>query len=177
MERLKFPKETIKKVALLVREHMFVYDPDVVTEKGVRRLVHRVGEENIDDLIKVREADRIGSGVPKAAPYRLRHLMAMIEKAKKEPVSVKQLKVNGDVMIKELKMDAGPKMGQILAILLEEVLDRPELNTKTTLIKRVKELDALSDKELNKLSQRAREFAKETQERLDNAIKEKYFVK
>jgi len=177
LNRLKYPKEVVKKVALLVREHMFVYDPEVVTEKGVRRLLRRVGEESIDDLIKVREADRIGSGVPKAQPYRLRHLQAMIEKAKKEPVSVKQLKVNGDVLIKELGMEAGPRMGQILAILLEEVLDDPSRNTKKYLMDKVEELRALSDKELEKLAKRAKEIAKEEQRRIDEAIKEKYFVK
>ncbi|MDP3953510.1 MAG: CCA tRNA nucleotidyltransferase [bacterium] len=177
LNRLKYPRELVKRVALLVREHMFVYDPEVVTEKGVRRLLRRVGEESIDDLIKVREADRIGSGVPKAQPYRLRYLQAMIEKAKGEPVSVKQLKVNGDMFIKELGMEPGPHMGQILAILLEEVLDDPRKNTREGLIDRVKELREFSSKELDKLSQKAREAAREEQRRIDEAIKGKYFVK
>ncbi|MCR4261017.1 MAG: HD domain-containing protein, partial [Candidatus Colwellbacteria bacterium] len=177
LNRLKYPKEVVKRVALLVREHMFVYDPEVVTEKGVRRLIKRVGEENVDALIKVREADRIGSGVPKAQPYRLRHLQAMIEKAKEEPVGVKQLKVDGNLLIKELQMDPGPRMGQILAVLLEEVIDDPKKNTKSSLTKRAKELDALSDKELGAFSKRAKEAAQEEQKRLDDAIKGKYFVK
>ena len=177
LNRLLYPKEVIKRVALLIREHMFVYDPEMVTEKGVRRLVRRVGEENVDALIKVREADRIGSGVPKAQPYRLRHLQAMIEKAKKEPVGVGQLKVDGNLLIKELKMKPGPRMGEILVILLEEVIDDPKRNTKKYLMDRAKELNALSDVQLDVFSKRAREAAKEEQKRLDDAIKEKYFVK
>jgi poly(A) polymerase/tRNA nucleotidyltransferase (CCA-adding enzyme) len=177
LNRLKFPKEITSKVTLLVREHMFVYDPEVVTERGVRRLVSRVGEENIDDLVKLREADRIGSGVPKAQPYRLRHLQAMIEKAKKEPVSVKQLKINGDILIADLKMQPGPKMGFILAILLEEVLEEPKKNTLEYLSKRAQVLGKLSGEELEKLAGRARESAVEAQRRIDDAIKEKYFVK
>jgi len=177
LNRLKYPKEVVSRVSLLVREHMFVYDPEIVTEKGVRRLIKRVGEENVDALIKVREADRIGSGVPKAQPYRLRHLQAMIEKAKEEPVSVKQLKIDGNLFIEELKMEPGPRMGQILAILLEEVIEDPKRNTKKNLLDRVKELNALSDKELDAFSRKAREAAKEEQKRLDDAIKEKYFVK
>jgi hypothetical protein len=143
----------------------------------VRRLVSRVGEENIDDLVKLREADRIGSGVPKAQPYRLRHLQAMIEKAKKEPVSVKQLKINGDILIADLKMQPGPKMGFILAILLEEVLEEPKKNTLEYLSKRAQVLGKLSGEELEKLAGRARESAVEAQRRIDDAIKEKYFVK
>ena len=177
LDRLKYPKEVVKRVALLVREHMFVYDPEMVTEKGVRRLIRRVGEENVDALIKVREADRIGSGVPKAQPYRLRHLQAMIEKAKEEPVSVKQLKVDGNLLIKELGMEPGPRMGKILAVLLEEVIDNPKINTKKYLLERVGELGALSDKELDAFSKKAKERAAEEQKRLDDAIKEKYFVK
>jgi len=177
MNRLKFPKEMTGKVALLVREHMFVYDPEVVTERGVRRLVSRVGEENIDDLVKLREADRIGSGVPKAQPYRLRHLQAMIEKAKEEPVSVKQLKINGDILIADFGMQPGPKMGFILAVLLEEVLESPETNTLVCLSKRAEKLDKLSEEELKGLADKARESASEAQKRIDDAIKEKYFVK
>ncbi len=65
LQRLKFPKKTIEKVALLVRNHMFVYGVDEVSEAGVRRLLRRVGLANIKDLINLRVADRLGSGVPR----------------------------------------------------------------------------------------------------------------
>ena len=42
LDRLRFPRELIEKTALLVREHMFVYDPEIVTDAGARRLVRRV---------------------------------------------------------------------------------------------------------------------------------------
>ena len=58
LERLRFSKSVTEAVTLLVREHMFVYDPEVVTLRGVRRLINRVGIENMDELIKLREADR-----------------------------------------------------------------------------------------------------------------------
>ena len=112
LDRLRYPKEFIEKVALLVREHMFVYDPEVVTLAVVRRLLARVGAENIDALIKVREADRIGSGVPKAQPYRLRYLLAMIEKVKTDPISAKILKINGEDQMRGLKVPPGRLRGQ-----------------------------------------------------------------
>ena len=80
LERLKFSNETIDKVALLIRSHMFVYDVGVVTEAAIRRLLKRVGPQNMQDLIDLRVADRLGSGVPKAQPYRLRHFQYMVEK-------------------------------------------------------------------------------------------------
>src|SRR3989344_9615426 len=68
MERLKFSKDVSDKVTHLVRYHLFYYNVGEVTEAGVRRFLSRVGPENVDDFIKLREADRIGSGVPKAVP-------------------------------------------------------------------------------------------------------------
>ncbi len=177
MDRLHFPKEMTERVALLVREHMFVYDPEIVTLKGVRRLVARVGVENMDPLMKLREADRIGSGVAKAQPYRLRYLQAMVEKVKQDPIGPKMLKVNGGNIMKELKIEPGPKVGAILAVLLEEVLDDPKRNTKEYLVARMQELNKHSEKELAALSSKAKESAQDVQSRIDAELKKKYFVK
>jgi poly(A) polymerase/tRNA nucleotidyltransferase (CCA-adding enzyme) len=176
LDRLKFPKKIIEKVALLIREHMFVYDPEMVSDAGVRRLIRRVGSENVEDLMKLREADRIGSGVPKAQPYRLRYLKAMIEKVQKDPVHPKMLKIRGDVVMEILNISPGPRVGNILAVLLEEVLDNPKLNEGNNLQKRVKELGLLSDKELVALAEKAKESAAKVQERVDKEIKRKYSV-
>jgi len=177
LDRLRFPRDMVEKVALLVREHMFVYDPETVTLSGVRRLVRRAGPENMDDLLKLREADRIGSGVPKAQPYRLRYLKAMIEKVQKDPIHPKMLKIKGDAVMEILKIEPGPKVGKVLAILLDEVLEEPELNSGEILKKRVQALGKLSEKELEKLAEKAKENAAEAQRRIDDEIKKKYFVK
>lgn len=176
LDRLRFPKEVTERVALLVREHMFVYDPEVVTLAGVRRLLSRVGKENVDDLMRLREADRIGSGVPKAQPYRLRHLKAMIEKVQQDPVHPKMLKIRGDAVMEILKIEPGPRVGKILAILLEEALDDPTVNEPEILKQRMVELGKLSDKELDKLAATAKGKAQKARERIDGEIKKKYFV-
>lgn len=176
LERLKFPKEVVETVSLLVREHMFVYDPETVTLKGVRRLLARVGTEHIDELFQLREADRIGSGVPKAQPYRLRYLKAMVDKVRQDPISPKMLKINGDTIMETLKIGPGPKIGAILAILLEDVLDDPALNTKEYLEKRVFELAKLSEQELEDMAAKAKQSAQLTQDRVDEELKKKYFV-
>ncbi len=176
LDKLRFPKKSIEKITLLIREHMFVYDPESVTLAGVRRLIKRVGEENVDDLLLLREADRIGSGVPKAQPYRLRYLKAMIDKVKMEPVSAKMLQIKGDEVMKILNIPAGPKVGSIIAVLLEEIIDNPELNKKENLENRVSELGKLSDKELSEMRQKANKSAEEEQKRIDDEIKKKYFV-
>jgi len=177
LDLLHFPKEIIEKVVHLVRYHLFYYNVGEVTEAGVRRFLARVGPENVDDLIKIREADRIGSGVPKAVPYKLRHLLFMIEKVKRDPISPRMLKVNGNDIMEILKISPGPKIGWILNILLEEVLDDPQKNNKDYLIKRVEHLGTFSDEELKNTSLRARQIKEEFESGIEEEMKKKYYVK
>lgn len=176
LTRLKFPKHVIQDVTHLVRYHMFYYNVGEISDAGVRRFISRVGVEYIDDLIKVREADRIGSGVPKAVPYKIRHLLFMIDKVRKDPISPKMLKVNGQDLM-ELGMKPGPRMGWILNVLLEEVVDDPQANVQEELLKRAQELNTLSDAELEALSKKARETKEEAQGEAEEEMKKKHFVK
>ena len=104
LDRLHYPKDVIKKATLLVDQHLFYYNVDEVTEASVRRLIKRVGLENMPDLMDVRIGDRLGSGVPKAKPYKLRHLEYMIEKVSHDPLSVKMLAIKGTDLMKELSV-------------------------------------------------------------------------
>ncbi|OGN01363.1 MAG: hypothetical protein A3B91_03800 [Candidatus Yanofskybacteria bacterium RIFCSPHIGHO2_02_FULL_41_29] len=172
MERLKFPNDISEKVIKLVRYHLFYYNVDEVTESSVRRLMVNVGPENMEDLIKIREADRIGSGTPKAVPYKLRHLKYIIDKVSHDPISAKMLKVNGEDVMKELKTKPGPKIGLILNSLLAEVLDDPTKNKKEYLRKRVHELDKKSPEELKKALEKIEKAVEEEEkERM-----KKYYV-
>lgn len=173
LERLRFSRAVIDQTALLVRNHMFYYNVDEVGEAGVRRVVHKVGLENIRDLIDVRIADRLGSGVPKAVPYKLRHFQFMVEKVSHDPVSVKQLKLNGNDLMKELGMAPGPKIGAILAELLSRVIDDPKLNEKDKLLGLARELDK---QDVLALRRAAEERIKEEQEREEELIKKKHRV-
>jgi len=177
LDRLHFPKHISEKVVHLVRYHLFYYNVGEVTAAGVRRFLNRVGPENVDDLIKVREADRIGSGVPKAFPYKLRHLLFMIEKVKTDPISPKMLKVNGNDVMEILKIKPGPRIGWILSILLEEVLDDPKRNAKENLELRIKELGKLNDWELEKLARSAKEKKDEFESGIEEEMKKKYWIK
>ena len=176
LERLKFPKKFIEKVVLLARYHLFYYNVEEVTESSVRRLVKNVGPENIDDLLEIRIADRKGSGVPKAEPYKLRHLRAIIEKVSRDPISVKMLKINGDDLMKILKIEPGPKIGYILNILLDEVLDDPQKNKKEYLTSQILKLDKKPLKELEKMYQIAQAKTQEVAEEEFRSIKNKYRV-
>lgn len=172
VDRLKFPKDISEKIVKLVRYHLFYYNVGEVTESSVRRLLVNVGPENIEDLIKVREADRIGSGRPKAVPYKLRHLKYIIDKVSHDPISVKMLKINGEEVMKELDVKPGPKIGLILNSLLAEVVDDPAKNTKEYLKQKIHELDKKSPEELKKsLEKIEKAVEKEEKERM-----KKYYV-
>src|SRR3989338_2632640 len=177
MDRLKFSRELTEKVAHLVRHHLFYYNVGEVTEAGVRRFLRRVGPENIDDLFKVREADRIGSGVPKAIPYKSRHLQFMIEKVKTDPISPKMLQVDGSRVMEVLKITPGPRVGWILSALLEEVLDNPKKNSREFLEEKIKDLNELKDSELKKISEAAKDKKDEFESGLEEDIKKKYYVR
>lgn len=177
MQRLHFPNKDAEKIIILVRYHLFYYNVDEVKEASIRRLIKNVGQENIEDLLKIRMADRIGSGCPKAEPYKLRHLQYMIDKVSRDPVSVKMLKINGQDIMEQLKIEPGPKIGQILDILLEEVLKEPKNNTKQFLKNKIKELSILSEAQLIELAAEAKQQKTSTQNEINQEIKEKYWVK
>src|SRR3989339_1325 len=174
MQRLKFSSDDVEKVTTLVRNHMFYYNVDEVTAASVRRLLKKVGRENLQDLIALRVADRLGSGTPKAMPYKLRHLQYMFKKVQNDTVSVKMLAINGDDLMPLLGIAPGPKIGAILDVLLSDVIDEPKRNTKAYLEKRSRELNELN---LEQLRAAAREKITATRAAEDEEMKKEFWVK
>jgi len=176
MERLKFPKKDTELVEKLVRNHMFFSDTELITLSAVRRIITKVGTENIWLLMNVRECDRVGMK-KKEAPYRLRKYFAMIEQALRDPISVGQLKINGEFMMKELGISPGPRMGWMLNGLLEEVLNDPEKNTIEKLSELVRSFDKLGDAELKALGDKGKEKKDELEEKEIEKLHSKHGVK
>ena len=176
LNRLKFSNKDIEKIVKLITYHMFYYNVDEVSESSVRRLVKNMGPENMEELLQLREADRIGSGVPKAEPYKLRHLKYIIEKVSKDPISVKMLCVSGNDVMNTLKIKPGPKIGQILDILLGYVLDDPQKNKKELLKKEIEKLGKLDDKKIKSLAEKSKEEKLEVATKEDQMTKQKYWV-
>ncbi len=177
LDRLRFPKQFTEKVAKLVRHHLFYYNVGEVSESSVRRLIRNVGVEDMEELIEVRMCDRMGSGVPKAEPYKLRHFRFLVEKLMRDPVSVKMLRIKGEDVMRIAGIPPGPKVGFLLNIALEDVLDDPLKNRKEYLEKRIAELAAMSDKELNALAEEAKRKAAALEESEVGEIKKKHWVK
>ena len=142
---------------------MFFSDTEVITLSAVRRIIAKIGKENVWHLMNVRECDRVGTN-KKETSYRLRKYFAMIEEALRDPISVSQLKIDGNYLKEKLEITPGPRMGWILNALLEEVLDDPSKNTIEYLSELVKSLDMLGDPELKALGERGKEKREELEE-------------
>lgn len=156
MTRLKFPKETIEKVSLMVRWHMFFSDTEQITISAVRRLIVNVGKDNIWDLIDLRICDRVGTGRPKEEPYRFRKYQSMIEQALQDPTTLKMLKINGERIMTVTQETPGPKIGLVLNALFAEVLEDPSKNTSEYLENKAKILVSCEISELKELANKGK---------------------
>ncbi|TXH01684.1 MAG: HD domain-containing protein [Candidatus Moraniibacteriota bacterium] len=137
-ERLKLPKKDQDKIFTLVRWHMFHYDPKM-TDSAIRRFIRRVGVENIHDMIALRIGDRIGSGA-KTTSWRLTELQKRIGEQLYEPLSLKDMAVDGGDVMRILNIKPSRKIGEILNTLFEEIIEYSGKNTKEYLEKRIVEL-------------------------------------
>jgi hypothetical protein len=100
----------------------------------------------------------------------------MIEEVMRDPISVKQLAINGADIMKLTESTPGPHIGFILEILLSEILENPKFNDRGHLEKRVLELYALKPGELSELGKQARIKNQSEDEREIEKIREEYKV-
>ncbi len=138
-ERLRFSKKDEDKLVTLVRWHQFTVN-EAQTDSAIRRFIKHVGPEYVDDMIELRRADRIGSGA-KETSWRTEDFKKRIIEVQKEPFSIKDLKINGSDIMKELNIKPGPKVGEILNNLFKEVEEKKIKNEKSVLLKEIRDLD------------------------------------
>lgn len=134
LRRLKFDNKTIDRVSKLVREHMNVLDPP--TKGAIKRLIGRVSLDDISNLLYLQEADIKSLAINKEP---LAKFYIMKEKAieiinLKEPISIKDLDIDGSALIKELNIKPSKIIGEILNHLLSLVIDDPNLNSYPILL-------------------------------------------
>jgi tRNA nucleotidyltransferase (CCA-adding enzyme) len=141
MKRLKFSNEQVEIVNNLILNHMFHYT-DEWTDGAVRRFMRKVGLDRIESLFALRMADRKGNGARKGLPAPIERLKKRIERVieQENAFTVRDLDINGTIIMDEFSLKPGPLIGTILNELLELVLDNPELNTRTTLLSLAREI-------------------------------------
>jgi tRNA nucleotidyltransferase (CCA-adding enzyme) len=135
MTRLKFSKDMIRKVTNLIANHMIGYNSGW-SEGAVRRLIRRVGQEDIMDLIEFRRADIVAHGLDDQKQDLLVELEKRIMNQLNGPMAntTQDLAVDGYNVMDFLGISPGPTVGRILKELMEKVTDRPAMNNKETLL-------------------------------------------
>lgn len=136
--RLRLSKDDTDRLFTLVRHHMFHYQP-TMTDAAIRRFMRKVGLRNIDDILDVREGDRLGSGARKTS-WRLEEMKQRMIDQLHQPLDVTDLTINGHDLITHFQLEPGRIIGYVLQELFEQVMDKPELNTKETLLSLAAEL-------------------------------------
>ncbi|OGH21920.1 MAG: hypothetical protein A3F31_03960 [Candidatus Levybacteria bacterium RIFCSPHIGHO2_12_FULL_38_12] len=139
-DRLRLSKKQKEKITTLIRWHMFTVD-EHTTDAAIRRFIRRVRVENIKDMIDLRIGDRLGSGTKTAESWRLKLFKKRVEEQLTPgPFSINDLAVDGNDVMRVLNIKPGPRVGEILQKLFEEVDENLSLNNREHLLKRVKEL-------------------------------------
>ena len=132
LTRMKYDNDTIERVYKLIKYHLF-YKSEV-DKAYVKKMINRLGEEDMYRFFKLVEADKIAH----VGPYdftsidKMKILLHEII-SNKEPLSLKDLAINGNDL-KELGLSEGKQIGQILKQLLDRVIENPDINYRENLM-------------------------------------------
>jgi len=161
MTRMKYSNQEIKRVTNLIKHHMFYYPSaqwrkvkelsEIEAEEemniggwsdgAVRRFIRSVGEENVEDLFRLRIADATSNNKSLFNNKEIEALQNRISsiKAKDMVLKISDLDIDGFDLI-EIGYKPGPDVGKTLEILLQKVIDDPNLNKKDKLVNLAKEM-------------------------------------
>ncbi len=142
LRRLRFSNETVETVEHLIRQHMYVQDPEL-SDAAIRRFIRRIGLAHLARQFAVRHADITGSGLPKRDDSNERFEARVWEEVERKPAfSVADLAIGGDDVVaalvrhglapSEFRGDA--RVGAALHWLFEQVTERPERNEREVLL-------------------------------------------
>ena len=116
--RLKAPNELRQQVVFLIEHHMTPMEPD---KKLLRRRLTQYGIDNCRKLLALQRADFCSKGVGGNPEY-FDRVLALLEEVLQENgcLAVTDLTINGRDLL-ALGYDPGPRIGHVLAGLLEQV--------------------------------------------------------
>jgi tRNA nucleotidyltransferase/poly(A) polymerase len=140
LDRLHASRDRVHRVTHLIRHHMFHLGRDA-TDAAIRRFIVRIGEDRVDDLIDLRAADNVGSGL-RADAGGTEDLRRRIHEQLSAQVALdrSRLAVDGNDVMAELGITPGPLLGRILDELTDRVIADPGLNERERLLALASEL-------------------------------------
>ena len=137
--RLKFSNEEIEVAKGLVTLHMRSTDA-LTSGKAIRRLLNKFAEMNVTwrDWLLLKIADK-NANLKQTKPMDVKKICLKIHEAKKsmnggDSLKIVDLALDGHDIMREFGLKPGPAVGKILKVLLEVVLDDPEVNSKERLL-------------------------------------------
>ncbi|OGD84825.1 hypothetical protein A3B51_02545 [Candidatus Curtissbacteria bacterium RIFCSPLOWO2_01_FULL_41_18] len=140
--RFNFSKTAREKLFRLVRWHQFSVNENQ-TDKALRRFIRNVGLENVSDMMDLRVGDRLGGGLQQPESWRLKLFRKRLREVMVKPFTVADLKVDGHDVMKILGLGPGPKVGEVLKSLFEEVADDANKNNREYLLRRISQYKQL----------------------------------
>ena len=132
LQRLKLDTPTIDKVVKMVRHHMqphFLIHQDS-GNKALRRFIRNVGDDLIDDILDLAEADALGSWPVTNYIPELRGKIKAIQSAPVKPTNKPVL--NGNEIAEILSIKPGKLIGEVGKYLLDIQDDYAESNKELT---------------------------------------------
>jgi tRNA nucleotidyltransferase (CCA-adding enzyme) len=139
--RLRYPTALRSRVIRIVRRHMFRVGAG--DARRARRFLRRNGAELAFDLLDHKEADLAGKRGSAGEPPPLAELETLaafrevVRREQTSPHRLADLALDGDDLI-ALGFEPGPRLGRVLAELLDEVVDDPGLNVRDVLLARAR---------------------------------------
>jgi tRNA nucleotidyltransferase (CCA-adding enzyme) len=141
LKQYRFSNEERERVVHLVQHHLVCYS-DEWSDAAVRRFVRRVGLDRLDDLLDLARADALGKGRDVRDDLAaLDRLAQRIEQVRSQggALGIRELAIDGNDVMRHLKIGPGRVVGKVLEELLQRVLEQPELNERDALLKLVDE--------------------------------------
>jgi tRNA nucleotidyltransferase (CCA-adding enzyme) len=135
--RLKLSNQERSRVVALLTFHQL--PPSTTTDAQLRRWLRLVTPELVRDLFTLAAAK---PNTSPAEDFDLVHLQGKVDRILSEgpALYVKDLAVDGKVLMSELGLKPGKHLGELLNQLLEAVTDEPSLNTRETLLLAAREV-------------------------------------
>jgi hypothetical protein len=117
------------------------------TPKAARKLLGRLARDKVNyrDFLRLRVADRAANRAkPPYTVTQIKTLLGILEReafpeARERAVTVQDLAVSGHDVMAELDLRSGAEVGRVLHMLLERVMEQPELNTREQLLRIMRE--------------------------------------
>jgi len=141
LDRLRFSNDDRDRVVALVRHHLICWEPSW-SDAAVRRWLRRVGPELLDDLYALNQADVLAKGRDATDDLkRLEGLKAQVSRVVAEgaALALRDLAISGRDLV-QLGLRPGPLFGEILKVLLDEVIEDPTKNEPEYLLGRASEI-------------------------------------